>query len=547
MKKTHISVSLLVFILSLTIAGVANQNFTAQYNLEAPKWSAGEISIITPENKTYIEPMNGYYPGTYGFENDGDGTVPEGWATYEGGGTVNVINEVGNHKKVLELHSDAVTDNLNAYIDFNEQEYGTVEFWLRSDDVTKDTTFQLFNSGTGHGICTVMLSNDRIRYYNGSFQTTSYIPLDNTWYYFRIDFETTNGGYEGLSQWRWKFYYSGDDIWLDDLSFANNEKPSRTYLNSYWADTNYDLYFDAIGYSWDSNYNIGDNLNEGLLLSFDNTTTLDWQGYSMDGATNKIILGNTTIPMPAEGLHRVQVFGNDSIGTMYESDVRYFTINLIGPHITINSPISSQIYGIAPPDFSLSTPDSDLDIRWYTIDGITNITFTGLTGTIDQTEWDKIWNGTATITFYANDTLNNIGQAEVMVRKDIIKPIIAIIGPNNAEEFEFTPIYEITISETNLLEYWYTIDGGAHNYTITELVGTIDSGAWNSTSAGPITIRFYANDSAGNIGTSFVIVVKITSETLPPTPPGIPGYDLYLLIGVLTAISALLIRKRLKS
>lgn len=449
MKKTHISISLLVLILSLTIAGTANQSFTAQYNLETPKSSAGEITIITPENKTYIEPMSGFYPATYGFENDDN--HPTGWITYEGGGTVNVINEVGNHKKVLELHSDAVTDSLNAYIDFNEQEYGTVEFWLRSDDVTKDTTFQLFNSGTGHGICTVMLSNDRIRYFDGSFQTTSYIPLNNTWYYFRIDFETTNGGYEGLSQWRWKFYYSGDDVWLDDLSFTNNEKPSRTYLNSYWADTNYDLYFDAIGYSWNPDYNIGDNLNEGLLLSYDNTTALDWQGFSLDGMTNKTILGNTTIPMPSDGTHSIQVFGNDTMGTMYQSDVSHFTVNTSPLEITINSPTPSQTIGNTAPSYDIS-----------------------------------------------------------------------VTGPYDS--------------------IWYSLDGEATNFTANSLTGTINQAAWTALADGIITIFFHLNNSAGMEGSAQVQVIKDSSEE-----SSIPSYDLYLLIGALSAISALLIRKRLKS
>ena len=42
-----------------------------------PNASAGEITIVTPENKTYTEPNSGYFPATYGFENDLDGTIPD--------------------------------------------------------------------------------------------------------------------------------------------------------------------------------------------------------------------------------------------------------------------------------------------------------------------------------------------------------------------------------------------------------------------------------------------------------------------------------------
>lgn len=184
---------------------------------------------------------------------------------------------------------------------------------------------------------------------------------------------------------------------------------------------------------------------------------------------------------------------------------------------------------------------------WYTLNyGINNISINEVTGSIDQTEWDKIGNGTATIIFYANDTTNNIGQAEVTVRKDIIAPMVSITSPTTGEEFEYTPNFIITIGETNLIEFWYTIDNGAHNYTITSLTGTINQAAWDALSDGLVTIRFYAKDKAANIGTSSVIVTKIPSE---PPPPGIPGYNLYLLIGALSVISVLIIiiRKRLKS
>jgi hypothetical protein len=48
-------------------------------------------------------------------------------------------------------------------------------------------------------------------------------------------------------------------------------------------------------------------------------------------------------------------------------------------------------------------------------------------------------------------------------------------------------------------------------------------------------------------GTAQVMVFKDNSEELPPPPPEIPNYDLYLLIGVLNVISALIIKKRLKT
>jgi len=55
-------------------------------------------------------------------------------------------------------------------------------------------------------------------------------------------------------------------------------------------------------------------LKEGLLLSYENTTILDWQGYSLDDQANITILRNKTIKIPSDGQHRIQVYGNDTMG-----------------------------------------------------------------------------------------------------------------------------------------------------------------------------------------------------------------------------------------
>ncbi|MHA1497885.1 MAG: hypothetical protein ACTSRT_10125 [Promethearchaeota archaeon] len=79
---------------------------------------------------------------------------------------------------------------------------------------------------------------------------------------------------------------------------------------------------------------------------------------------------------------------------------------------------------------------------------------------------------------------------------------------------------------------------GGTNYSASGLTGNIDQSAWSALSDGVITIDFYTNNTAGMEGTAQVQVIKGSSEEPPPEPPGIPGYDVYLL---------LLVRKRVKS
>ena len=85
-----------------------------------------------------------------------------------------------------------------------------------------------------------------------------------------------------------------------------------------------------------------------------------------------------------------------------------------------------------------------------------------------------------------------------------------------------------------------TIDGGITEIPFSSLTGFIDSTAWNNASYGAITIRFYVRDLVGNEVYQEVVVIKRT----PSAPPGIPGYDLVILMGILSIISGIIIRKR---
>ncbi len=110
-----------------------------------------------------------------------------------------------------------------------------------------------------------------------------------------------------------------------------------------------------------------------------------------------------------------------------DGEIMYTFIDDIAPTIIINSPTPNEFIGSVTPNFNISIVEPFLYTTWYTLDdGITNITFSGLTGSINQTEWDKKGDGTVDIKFYGNDILCNEGYDEVTVRKDIIAPTSSI-------------------------------------------------------------------------------------------------------------------------
>ncbi len=513
-----------------------NDSLGTMYESDMRHFTVKHITIFTPENITYTEPMDGYYPATYGFENDLDGTIPQEWflgiAT---GGTAQVVSELGGRKKVVQV-VDTVTNGYPYLLQtFTSQTTGIVEFYVRKESGSTQAGFELRSAG-------VIATGIRIDYNNNgkfeAYQGAGYLEIaagdysDQTWFHIKVAFDTSTDTAD--------FYVNGV-LEASSVAFKQNVASiDRIYFGPNYAYTG-SFYFDAVGYSWDSDYNIGDNLDEGLLLSFEKATNLDWIGYSLDGTINKTIIGNTTIPLPEDGNHNIQVFGNDSLGTIYSSDLQYFSVDNLSPIITINSPFQNEHYDSLAPNFDISITEPNLNATWYTIDsGLTNVTFTGFTGTIDQTEWDDQVEGPIIIRFYANDTFGHINHVEILVEKDTLDPVITINSPLVGEIFTaLPPEFNLTIDEVNLDTTWYTLDGGATTIDFAELTGYIDSTAWNNAPIGAVTIRFYARDKAGNEVYQEVIVIKSSGQQ---EPPEIPGFNIVLLCLTIVIITTSLLK-----
>ncbi len=214
------------------------------------------------------------------------------------------------------------------------------------------------------------------------------------------------------------------------------------------------------------------------------------------------------------------------------------------PSVVVNTPHPADVFGTNAPSFSVIITDNLLNETWYTIDGgLHNYTFTGSTGTIDQSAWDNAPDGIIILTFYASDYPGNIGSASVNIEKDSQTPIIAIISPNIDDRFAGAPSFIVEISDDNLDSMWYSLDGGLTTFTfITN--GTIDQTAWAALSLGSVTITFYANDTAGNLASESVNIEKVTPTT---------GDNFIIIIIVISIVSGaavvsvvivLLLRKR---
>jgi hypothetical protein len=339
LRKNIIPIFLLIWIFSLTLYSVPslivnkdnpNENFFLN---QYPKMSAQEINITTPENKTYTSRMTGYYPATYGFENEQAGNVPAGWYDTSGAGCkIEVYEDLDGRKKVLELY-DAGDGGYVAKQNFTMQYTGSVELWVRksSENVSGNSNAGLYvllrgGSGTstddiGPYIRIDRMNNGKFDYSDGTFKDIAPYT-DNKWYHLRIDFNVTSDIFD--------LYINGDLELSNALFYNGNNLNNITWVSFIGNGGGLygKSYVDAVAYSWDNSYNISQNRFAGLFLNFKNNTNLDWIGYSLDKQSNRTIIGNKTIPMPSNGLHTIQVFANNSVGTHFQSDLRYFTVNI---------------------------------------------------------------------------------------------------------------------------------------------------------------------------------------------------------------------------
>ncbi|MFX1243266.1 MAG: hypothetical protein ACFFA7_18630, partial [Promethearchaeota archaeon] len=338
------------------------------------------------------------------------------------------------------------------------------------------------------------------------------VNLDEIWY--TLDGGTTN--YTGVS--------SGT---IDSTAWSNAGEGSVTII-FYVNDSAGNWDYASVIINRDSIDPLINNIDSPLSGAWFNSNPPDYSltiteanldeiWYTLDGgAINYTGASSGTIDATAwsnagEGSITIIFYINDSAGNWDSASV-IINRDSIDPTITITKPDNYDLFGTTPPDITININDSNLDVSWYQLDNGTvitnNYTWAGFIG---QSVWDQVGNGTVIIRFYANDTVGNLANAEVIVYKDINLPIITIINPSLSEVYNATaPSFIVTISGSNLDSTWYTLNNGVINYTFTGLTGSIDQLAWASRADGTVTIKFYINNSLGVLDFDEVDVIKDT-------------------------------------
>jgi len=154
--------------------------------------------------------------------------------------------------------------------------------------------------------------------------------------------------------------------------------------------------------------------------------------------------------------------------------------------------------------------------------------------------------GTYTVTLVVTDA-NGDFDTEIKSNYIVVEEFqmkCVINSPQMNDEYaDDAPAYNITVSGVNIHTMWYTLnDNDGLKYYFSEFSGIINQSAWDALPEGHVAVRFYIQDVSRGTIVDLVIVVKDLTDAAPPTP-GIPGYDLTIVIGSLSIICIVLIKR----
>ena len=180
------------------------------------------------------------------------------------------------------------TTYANFYNSFRNdvRKFGTIEWWIYRNESNSNHFRFIFRDENWDPAMVLNVDNSNEIYYlkdgfNNSILSSSF--QDNKWHHFRLDFECSDNKYEGLKRNRFNLYL--DNVKIGNNLYMRNEKSN--YIGYFEFDSfkasNLRVYLDYVAYSWDRNYNIGDNqfYNFSIPSNFSYEKVLNYDLYSL--------------------------------------------------------------------------------------------------------------------------------------------------------------------------------------------------------------------------------------------------------------------------
>ena len=299
----------------------------------------------------------------------------------------------------------------------------------------------------------------------------------------------------------------GDTQYLID----NVNRDSYTLMNPI-------LFFDA-GTWVGVPYNVS-IVSNSTVSKFQLNEIVKTISFNVTGETGlgfcRVTVPNVIVQNLWQGKFTVLVDGGEPLMTNNLTDEAYTYIFLLYLHS--EREVIIQASDISPPAISILSPEDKTysvnsvlltftvneSSSWigYSLDGQMNVTISGNTTLADLSD------GAHSLRVYANDTAGNMGYSDtVYFAVDTVPPNIEIQSPENRTYTTSSVSLSYIIDE---LTSWigYSLDG-QENVTVTG--NTTLSGL----SDGSHNLVVYANDTAGNTGSSYIVYLTILDTASP--------------------------------
>lgn len=185
------------------------------------------------------------YPATYNFRDEKDGNTGleiafiNGFYAAAADGYAKIIASLDGHRKVLELFDNSPAGTTNIIHDFTTQDGTgiTIEFWHRTEDNTQTLDIVFYDGA----VIAIRLDLNSVAGIG-----------DDTWYHWKFILDTDADTYD---------YYIDSVLTGNGVAFDNVvPHVNRLQFFTAFGAQNTSHFLDAIGYSWDPAYTVGDNV-----------------------------------------------------------------------------------------------------------------------------------------------------------------------------------------------------------------------------------------------------------------------------------------------
>jgi len=227
--------------------------------------------------------------------------------------TVTIIPSFDEQKKILEFYDNDGTNFAGITNNFaSARDNGTIEFYIETTNATLNTQFIIYSSINIGIRCRIHEGYFKYRDVSDVWQNIA-VAAANTRYHIKLEFDC-DGGYKGLTA---DHFY----IWINNVRYGEYEfnivqaDLDNIKFRTAGVDSNYYFYIDAVGYSWENDYEEADNRTFDYN---DNYTREDITTSIIDVRYNNILHGfrNATIITTEEFEHSEVFFQVEDINNI---------------------------------------------------------------------------------------------------------------------------------------------------------------------------------------------------------------------------------------